>query len=373
MERRRKSGRIGVLVTEDSLTVRKYLVQVLQSDPQLEVLAEAEDGAQAIALCRELRPDVVTMDMMLPGVNGLAATEYIMAHFPTPILIVSSSTNRGELFRTYDALAAGAVDVLDKPDGGDLDQQWEGRLLDSVKLVSRIRVITHPRARLRALSGAVPILDEAGAADRTRAAEGGRRCPCQAVALGASTGGPGALVEVVRALPAHFELPILLVLHIGEMFGSAFADWLEEQTGRPVTYAVDGEPLGDVAGRVAMAPPGSHLLLREGRLRLNREPPRHSCRPSIDVLFESLAREMGPAAAGCLLTGMGKDGAQGLLAIRRAGGPTIAQSEATCVIYGMPREAVALGAAERVLGLPDIGPALAELHRPADYRRGRDA
>jgi two-component system chemotaxis response regulator CheB len=152
-----------------------------------------------------------------------------------------------------------------------------------------------------------------------------------------------------------------LVLHINEPFGTAFADWLDGQTDHRVTLAADGEPLAATASRVLMAPPGRHLELAGGRLRLTLAPERHSCRPSVDVLFESVAGELGAAAAACLLTGMGRDGAAGLLAVRRAGGLTIAQDEATSVVYGMPREAVLLGAAARVLPLPEIGAALAAL------------
>src|SRR5579883_2207628 len=144
-------GRIRVLVVEDSLTVRKHLVETLAADAEIEVVGEAEDGKRAIELCQDRRPDVITMDMMLPVMTGLAATEYIMAHCPTPILIVSASVNRGELFRTYEALAAGAVDVLEKPTGAEAEGAWEERFLSTVKLVARIRVITHPRARLAQL------------------------------------------------------------------------------------------------------------------------------------------------------------------------------------------------------------------------------
>jgi two-component system chemotaxis response regulator CheB len=353
------SARLRVLVVEDSVTVRKRLCEVLGADPGIEVVGEAEDGKQAIERCRALRPDVITMDMMLPVMTGLAATEYVMAHFPTPILIVSSSTNRGELFRTYDALAAGAVDVLEKPMGDDGDADWERRFVAAVRLIARIRVITHPRARLGPLgrtAAAAPLPPAPAAAG-----------PCRVVALCASTGGPGALRELLCALPSPFPVPILIVLHIGRPFGGAFAAWLDAQTGHRVQEARGGERLEQLPGRVLLAPPDRHLVVGAGgALHLSDAPPRHSCRPSVDLLLESLARECGPRALGCLLTGMGRDGAAGLLALRRAGGRTIAQDEATSVVYGMPREAVALGAAEQILALPAIAPAVAALLRAGD-------
>jgi two-component system chemotaxis response regulator CheB len=347
-------GRIRVLVVEDSLTVRRRICEVLASDPEIELAGEAADGKAAIELCQTRRPDVMTMDMILPVMSGLAATEYIMAHCPTPILVVSSSFNRGELFKTYDALAAGAVDVLEKPTGAEPEGAWERIFLARVKLVARIRVITHPRLRLAGLgrppAPAVP--PPPARALQAHAA---------ILAIGASTGGPAAIVELLRGLPASFRLPILLVLHINQPFGLAFAEWLDGQTDRRVAYARDGDPIACAHGNVAMAPPGRHLAVRDGRLRLLDEPERHSCRPSVDVLFESVAREYGAVAAGVLLTGMGRDGAKGLLDIRRAGGLTIAQDEASSVVYGMPREAALLGAAERILPLKDIGPALGAL------------
>jgi len=350
--------RLRVLVVEDSVTVRKRLCEVLTADAEIEIVGEAEDGKQAIERCQSLRPDVVTMDMMLPLMTGLAATEYIMAHCPTPILIVSSSINRGELFKTYDALAAGAVDVLEKPNGDEPEGDWERRFIATLKLVARIRVITHLRGRHAALT-------EAGAVHPPSLPEPATvRGRCRLIAIGASTGGPAAIVEVLRALPPQVQLPVLLVLHINEPFGSAFADWLDAQTSRRVRYARDGESVAVAAGCVLMAPPDRHLVLREGRLLLTQEPERHSCRPSVDTLFESVAHDCGAGAAGCLLTGMGRDGAAGLLALRRAGGLTIAQDEATSVVYGMPREAVLLGAAAHILPLAAIGPALAALANP---------
>src|SRR3984885_12446587 len=185
---------VRVLVVEDSLTVRRRLTELLAADPEIEIVGEAEDGKRAIELARQYRPDLITMDMMLPVMSGLAATEYIMAHCPTPILVVSASLNRGELFHTYDSLAAGAVDVLEKPVGTEVDGVWERNFLATVKLVAKIRVIRHPRARLAGMNGrsGEPVPSHQTAR------------PCEIVAIGASTGGPGAIVEVMRGLPAEF-------------------------------------------------------------------------------------------------------------------------------------------------------------------------
>lgn len=349
--------RTRVLVIEDSLTVRKRVVEVLRADPELEVVGEAEDGKRGIELCQALRPDVVTLDMMLPVMSGLAATEFIMAYCPTPILIVSASTNRGELFKTYEAMAAGALDALDKPVGTEEDGEWERKLVAAVKLISRIKVITHPRARLG------PMGQKPMSALPFRPSEAATAAP-RLVALGVSTGGPGALVEILRGLPSDFPLPLLLVLHLGRLFAPAFAEWLDGQSPIRVKYAVDGAPLPAFGeGGVLMASPDQHLVVKQGRLRLTNTAERHSCRPSVDELFESLAFELGPECAAGLLTGMGKDGAQGLLAIRHAGGRTFAQDEASSVVFGMPREAILLGAAEQVLPLEKIAPALVTLAR----------
>ncbi|MBV8879367.1 MAG: chemotaxis-specific protein-glutamate methyltransferase CheB [Planctomycetaceae bacterium] len=342
--------KIRVLVAEDSLTVRKRLVDVISTSPDIEVIGEAEDGKKAIELCKSLAPDVVTLDMVMPGMSGLAATEYIMAYCPTPILVVSSSENRGELFKTYDALSAGALDVLEKPTGLEAEGVWETALLSAIRTASKVRVITHPRAKL---------------GTRVRPAPGPAparpRQSCRLIAMGASTGGPGAMMKILRGLPPRFPLPILLVIHIGRQFASSLAEWLGSLSAIPVSYAADGDPL-PAPGQtgVILAPPDRHLVVRQGRLRLTSDPERHSCRPSVDALFESVARELGPSAGGCLLTGMGRDGARGLLDIRSGGGPTIVQDEATSVVFGMPQEAIGLGAADRVLALDRIAPALAE-------------
>jgi two-component system chemotaxis response regulator CheB len=354
-------AKVRVLVVEDSLTIRQRFRAVLASDPEVEVVGDVGDGKRAIELCRELRPDVVALDMMLPNMSGLAATKYIMAHCPTPILIVSSSFNRGELFSTYDALVAGAVDVLEKPRGDEIDGAWEQKYIAAAKLVARIKVITRVHTRPGALGWSAPAIQPAAVHTPEPA--------YRVVALGASTGGPAAFVEILRAIPEALPMPVFIVLHIDEPFGLAFAEWLDERTPHRVVYAREGDAVSSFVGQVIMAPPGRHLVVCGGKLRLTSDPERHSCRPSIDTLFESIAREYGRAAMACLLTGMGKDGAAGLLAVRRAGGLTIAQDEATSIVYGMPYEAVLLGAAERVLPLAEIGGAIAELAR--NQGRGR--
>jgi two-component system chemotaxis response regulator CheB len=342
-------NRLRVLIVDDSLTVRRRLADAFAFDTSCEVVGEAADGQQAFEQCQRLRPDVVTMDLVMPKVDGLRATELIMAHCPTPIVVLSAAENRTEGLRTMDALGAGAVDAVDKP-SGLLDTKWMQMLVSRVRVASRVRVITHVRARLRP--------EETHAPPRVPAP----LVPPRVLVMGASTGGPAAVRHILRSLPADFPLPVLLVLHITEQFDTAMAEWLEAQSGLRVRNAVDGEAL-PMPGRlsVRMAPGNRHLVLRGGRLRLVEGPERHSCRPSVDELFESVAREVGAAAIGCLLTGMGRDGAEGLSALRRAGATTVVEDESSCVVFGMPREAIRLGAAQHVRGLTDIPPLLTAL------------
>src|ERR1700734_3803336 len=292
-------GTIRVLVADDSMTVRKRLIQTLSTDPALEVIAEARDGRTATELCRRLRPDVITMDVMMPVMDGVTATEYIMANCPTPILMVSASSNRGQALQTFDALAAGAIDVLDKAAGIEPDGVWERELVAAVKMVSRIRPIRRSSVNRRSrINGA------------------------------ASIGGPSAVAKILSQIPADFPLSILLVIHIEPEFSDSLVQWIAKLSDLKVRVAVDGEPMPRAGrGEILMPPPDRHLTVGQGRLRVTNTPQRHLCRPSVDELFESVARECGPRAIGCLLTGMGKDGAAGLLAIKKNGGQTIAQDE----------------------------------------------
>jgi two-component system chemotaxis response regulator CheB len=346
---------IRVLVVEDSATVRQRLCEALTEDPGIEVVGTAETGHAAVEQTRTLRPDVITMDIMLPGMNGLAATEHIMAHLPTPILVVSAAGNRCEAFTTYEALTAGAVDALDKPNGDISDDEWNRRLRSAVRVVSKVAVITHPRAKLTRLRPA----PRDAPPERSLSTVAVPADAQHLIAIGASTGGPAAVVGLLHAVPSDIGVPILLVQHIGAAFSQSYIEWLDGQTRHRAVSACDGEPLQP--GRVTVAPAERHLTVRDGRLHLDDGPERHHCRPSVDSLFESVAREYPAAATGCLLTGMGRDGAAGLLTMRRAGCHTFAQDEASCVVYGMPREAVLLGAVEEVLPPAGMGRRLAGL------------
>jgi two-component system chemotaxis response regulator CheB len=341
--------RIRVLVVDDSVTVRSLLTQALECAPGVEVIAIAADGATALALCERLRPDVVTMDLTMPVMEGLEATRRIMARCPTPILVVASAT-RADENAVFDTLAAGAVDAIDKPALDDT--AWAQRFSAAVRLVAGIPVVRRP---------AQP------AAERGRSrlpVPKGPPRPPHVVALGASTGGPGAVAEVLSLLPRGARVTVLLCMHVGAAFAGLLVEWLSEHTGLPIRLARHGEVLAQApeGTTVLLAPPGAHLVVRNGALLLDRAlPERHGCKPSIDVLFESLARELGGAAIGCLLTGMGGDGAAGLRAMRDAGATTLVQDEATSAVFGMPAAAIALDAASWVLPLTDIGRAIANL------------
>jgi two-component system chemotaxis response regulator CheB len=265
--------------------------------------------------------------------------------------------NRGEVFKTYNALSAGAVDVLDKPAPSQPGGQWEQAYRQAIRMVARIKVITHPRAALAGRQ--LPGPDLGTQLPRLPGS------PFRCVAIGASTGGPGAVALILKGLPSAFPLPILLVIHIGSAFAFALPDWLDTVSPLRVRNATHGQPMPQPgAPGVLLAPPDCHLILRDHCLWTTSGPERNFCRPSVDVLFESLAAEMGGSVIACLLTGMGRDGAEGLLAIKRAGGMTLAQNQESCVVFGMPAEAIRLKAVQQVLSLHDIAPALQQLATP---------
>ena len=344
------SAALRVLVIEDSATLRGYLVDALEAQG-FKVVGTAADGERGIALCESLRPDVISLDIVLTGLNGMEVTAEIMARCPTPILIVSASRNRGDVFHTMDALSAGAVEVLDKPGGTEDDDEWAARYGRMLRLVAGVKVIRRARRRSPTAAAAAPArLAIAQEHPRSAFTTPASR---QVIAIGASTGGPAALADLLPRLPRDYPLPILLVLHLDGAFEQAFCDWLNSLSALPVRLAREGEAL-PTHGCVLLAPAGRHLLVENGRLQFSDSAERHSCRPSIDLLFESLARSQPRQTLAILLTGMGSDGAAGLLALRRAGAMTLAQDEASSVIYGMPRVAAELGAAQRIIPLSEL-------------------
>ena len=342
---------IKVLIVDDSATQRQLLRQVLSLEPEFEVVGEAADGLEAVELCGRLEPDLVTMDIQMPRMNGFEAIRHIMAESPRPIVVLTSSMSDRELGITFKALEQGALMVLGKPgnlsDSEDNLQKLRDQLkaMAAVKVVGRRRDLTqrHPAPKV-----ARPLI-----APLTRS-------KVALVCLGASTGGPPALQAVLKGLnPENFP-PIVVVQHINPGFAKSLASWLNDTTGFLVKLASVGESLQP--GRVLLAPEEKHLVvIRGGRVNLSAGPTVDGHCPSVSALFRSAAEVYGPAAVGVLLTGMGRDGAQGLLEMRQAGAKTIAQDKETSVVWGMPGEAVTLGAAGDVLPLGLVAPRLRAL------------
>ncbi len=329
-----------VLVVDDSALARDIITLILDQDPGIEVVGQAENGEIAVDLVGTLKPDLVTMDIMMPVMDGLTAIQHIMAYHPTPILVVTSS---GEAEVAYKAISNGALEVMQKPDMTAGPEEWTG-FARRVKLLAQVKVITHVRGRGAASTRVLPTLGSAAA--KTQAHD-------RLLAIGASTGGPAALAKVLGGLPPDLNVGTVVVQHIAEGFVPGLVSWLKTVTILTVKPATDGERIKP--GTVYIAPTGSHTVVSGGgRLGLLNSPPVESQRPAVDVLFESVREHYGRRAIAVLLTGMGRDGARGLKQIRDAGGKTIAQDEATCVVYGMPKTAVELGAVEQVLPLSNI-------------------
>jgi two-component system chemotaxis response regulator CheB len=338
-----------VLVAEDSLFARSVLVKILEADAGIKVVGVARNGREAVDLVRQLRPDVVTMDIRMPVMDGFEATQMIMAENPTPILVISASVGSEDLKISFNAIQAGALDIIEKP-RGNLQSGYErlgAEIVRRVRMVAEIRVFRHISPRLqRPLAWTPP-------------AGGDARAPEYAVAVGASTGGPSALLSLLQAAPAGFPAPIFITQHISDGFGRGCAEWLARNSALEVKLAEDGDRVR--GGTVYFAPDRSVLELR-GKWEVAVRPQRsRNERATIDAMILSVAEAWRERSIGVLLTGMGTDGVEGLRRVKKLGGRTVAQDERTSVVWGMPRAAADAGVADQVLALDEIPRALLRL------------
>jgi two-component system chemotaxis response regulator CheB len=388
---------IKVLIVEDSPTIAAILRRLIESDPALNLVGVATNGAEAIRMASRFRPQVITMDVQMPHMSGLEATEYIMAHTPTPILVLTASPIKTDLDLSFKMLSAGALELMEKPASEDWEKNG-AKLLERLKLLSRIKVITHLRGKSRLnnnhsspLEQAYPLPTPAAAtttpaprpvrrSDATKPldpskiykppkplAQGTTQPPAaspvldkslinrqfKVLGIAASTGGPPALSRLLKEFPANFPLPILLVQHIPAGFSNGLADWLNGETALRVKNATEGEI--PVPGTVYLATDDRHLAVtKDGRLHLDDSPARFSLRPSADVTFRTMAEAWPSATLALILTGMGRDGTEGMQHLKQSGGYNIAQDEATSVIFGMPKSAIERGVVDKVLPLGEI-------------------
>jgi two-component system, chemotaxis family, protein-glutamate methylesterase/glutaminase len=341
---------IRVLVVDDSQTMRDILKNMLHEAAGIQVIGTARDGLEAIELTDSLRPDVITMDIRMPRLNGLEATRQIMSTMPTPIIVVASNIYEAEMNIAFNATAVGALTVVEKPHGLDAGSYDAVRqqIITTIQLMADVQVVALAPHEQAAAQPAAPH-------DSFKPVT-----PCELIAITASAGGPGVLREILQGLPADFSIPIVIVQHIARGFGQGFAHWLDSLTPLSVLLAQSGEAL--TPGRVLLAPEDRHLILTPGNIvQLIQAEPVNGQRPSATRLFESLAAVYGPAAVGVILSGMGEDGVAGLERLHAAGGHVIAQSEDSCVVSGMPKAAIERGIVDRVLTPGEIAAAILQL------------
>lgn len=340
---------IRVLIVDDSQTSRMLLRHIISSTSDMTVIGELTDGAAAVDQVKKLRPDVILMDVVMPNMDGMEATSEIMATFPTPIVMVSATANGRETEMAFQAIKQGALTLLAKPDGPGTPEfeQQALKLQSTVRAMSAVKVIHHrPKAKTAASESHVGTLRDTLEASP------------EVIGIVASTGGPAALVEIFQALPADYPIPLVVVQHINADFQRSLVRWVDSVTPLPARLAEAGQA---PQPGITFAPSGQHLVLTPNRQFAFQTKPVRTHMPSGDLLLSSLATSYGNEAAGVVLTGMGDDGAAGLLDLYRCGALTIAQNEKTSAVYGMPAEAKRLGAVRFELSVGTIAPMLRDI------------
>lgn len=345
---------VKVLLVEDSPVALEILKRLLSSSPEVKVVGTARNGQEALKLIPQLQPAVICTDLHMKGMDGLEFTKQVMATDPKPILVISTSVQKEDSQTIFQLLEAGAVDVFPKPNAG-LASDYERvkrELVNKVKVLAGVKVFTRRQQPSVTTTNAAKFSFVPPTTERLLSVT----TPIRVVTIGASTGGPQALHKILTQLPANFPVPVICIQHISEGFLQGLVDWMATECQLKVKIARSGElPL---AGTVYFAPERSHLEVdAQGKFTCANYPPVDGHCPSVTVTFKSVA-SFYRRAAGILLTGMGRDGAEGMRAIALAGGVTIAQDEKTCVVFGMPKEAIALGAAQQVLPIQEIAPFL---------------
>lgn len=343
---------LNVLIVDDSSTARELLSQIVNNAPDMRAVGPAKDGLEAVQMAQALHPDIILMDVIMPRMNGLEATREIMYAMPTPIVLVSASLESHETNIAFQAMSLGALALHRKPNGPmHVDHVLEAAaLVNKVRLMAGVQVIRHRKSDV---SG-VPVLSQ------PRDEWPGLSAPPEIIAIVASTGGPAALVAIIQQLPPDFAVPIVIVQHISADFVDSLRSWIARMTSLQVALAQpDVQP---VPGSIYLAPGGKHLRLTHNRrFSLDEDAGTAYHVPSGDILLESVGQSYGKRAIGVVLTGIGDDGARGLRTMCDTGAFTVAQDEATSVVYGMPKVAHDLGAVRQVLPLPEIAPALIRL------------